>query len=53
MLLSVPPSVWHDVQNLSTDVSCFVNMFDKPYDYDNPDEYRLPVDTAHIPYPFP
>lgn len=53
MLLSVPPSVWHGVQNLSSDVSCFVNMFDKPYDYDNPDEYRLPADTADVPYRFP
>jgi dTDP-4-dehydrorhamnose 3,5-epimerase len=51
-LLSVPPWVWHGVQNLSRDTSCFVNMFDRPYDYANPDEWRLPVDTAEIPYRF-
>jgi dTDP-4-dehydrorhamnose 3,5-epimerase len=52
MLLAVPPFVWHGVQNLSMDGSSFVNMFDRPYDYDNPDEWRLPPDTASIPYTF-
>lgn len=52
MLLAVPPCVWHGVQNLSLDVSSFVNMFDRPYDYDNPDEWRLPPDTPSIPYTF-
>jgi dTDP-4-dehydrorhamnose 3,5-epimerase len=51
-LLAVPPWIWHGVQNLSQDVSCFVNLFDRPYDYDNPDEWRLPVDTSEIPYRF-
>ena len=52
MLLAVPPWVWHGVQNLSTEVSSFVNMFDRPYEYDNPDEWRLPPDTTDIPYRF-
>lgn len=52
MLLAVPPWVWHGVQNLSNEPSMFVNMFDKPYDYDDPDEWRLPADTADIPYTF-
>jgi dTDP-4-dehydrorhamnose 3,5-epimerase len=52
MLLAIPPFVWHGVENLSTDVSCFVNLFDKPYDYDDPDEWRLPADTSEIPYRF-
>ena len=51
-LLSIPPWVWHGVQNLSLDVSSFVNMFDRPYDYDNPDEWRLPLDSTVIPYRF-
>ena len=51
-LLAVPPWVWHGVQNLSTDVSSFVNLFDRPYDYDDPDEWRLPADTDEIPYTF-
>jgi dTDP-4-dehydrorhamnose 3,5-epimerase len=52
MLLAVPPWVWHGVQNLSREVSCFVNLFDRPYDYGNPDEWRLPPDTPEIPYRF-
>ncbi len=51
-LLAVPPYIWHGVQNLSSDVSCFVNMFDRPYDYDNPDEWRLPPNSPDIPYSF-
>jgi dTDP-4-dehydrorhamnose 3,5-epimerase len=51
-LLAVPPWIWHGVQNLLTGVSCFVNLFNKPYDYEDPDEYRLPVDTPEIPYTF-
>jgi len=52
-LLSVPPWIWHGVQNLSSDQSSFVNMFDRPYDYADPDEWRLPVETDVIPYRFP
>lgn len=51
-LLAVPPWIWHGVQNLSHDVSTFVNMFDQPYDYEDPDEWRLPPDTDEIPYRF-
>lgn len=51
-LLAVPPWVWHGVQNLSTAVSAFVNLFDVPYDYGDPDEWRLPPDTSEIPYRF-
>ena len=51
-LVVIPPGVWHGVQNLSTDLSCFVNLFNRPYDYDNPDEWRLPPDTPEIPYRF-
>lgn len=51
-LLAVPPWIWHGVQNLSTDVSCFVNMFDREYDYADPDEWRLPPDSDEVPYRF-
>jgi dTDP-4-dehydrorhamnose 3,5-epimerase len=52
LLTAVLPHVWLGVQNLSADTSCFVNFFDRPYDYDDPDEWRLPVDTPEIPYRF-
>jgi dTDP-4-dehydrorhamnose 3,5-epimerase len=51
-LATIPPSVWHGVQNLSTDASSFVNFFDRTYDYDDPDEWRLPPDSPEIPYRF-
>jgi dTDP-4-dehydrorhamnose 3,5-epimerase len=51
-LLAVPPWVWHGVQNLSNETSCFVNLFNLPYDYADPDEWRLPADTPDIPYTF-
>jgi dTDP-4-dehydrorhamnose 3,5-epimerase len=51
-LLAVPPWIWHGVQNLSTGVSSFVNMFDRPYDYEDPDEWRLPPDAEEIPFAF-
>jgi dTDP-4-dehydrorhamnose 3,5-epimerase len=51
-LLAVPPWLWHGVQNLSNDVSSFVNFFDVPYNYDDPDEWRLPQDAEEIPYSF-
>ena len=51
-LLVVPPYVWHGVQNLSSDFSSFVNLFNEVYDYADPDEWRLPPDTDQIPYVF-
>ena len=51
-LLAVPPWIWHGIQNLSTGPSSFVNLFDQPYDYEDPDEWRLPPDSDEIPYDF-
>jgi dTDP-4-dehydrorhamnose 3,5-epimerase len=51
-LLAIPPMIWHGVQNISGEVSTFVNMFDAEYDYADPDEWRLPPDAAEIPYRF-
>ncbi len=51
-LVTVPPLVWHGLQNLQNDSSSFLNMFDHAYCYDNPDEWRLPADTGKIPYSF-
>jgi dTDP-4-dehydrorhamnose 3,5-epimerase len=51
-LLAVPPSIWHGVQNLSAEVSSFVNLFNEVYDYADPDEWRLPADTEQIPFVF-
>ena len=42
----------HGVQTLGAEPACFVNSFDHAYDYDDPDEWRLPFDTEEIPYRF-
>jgi dTDP-4-dehydrorhamnose 3,5-epimerase len=51
-LLVVPPEVWHGLQNLEAGHSSFVNFFDRRYEHDDPDEWRLPPDTDEIPYRF-
>jgi dTDP-4-dehydrorhamnose 3,5-epimerase len=51
-LLVVPPEVWHGLQNVEAASSSFINIFDQSYDYEDPDEWRLPPDTEEIPYRF-
>jgi dTDP-4-dehydrorhamnose 3,5-epimerase len=50
-LLVIPPAVFHGLQSLGGPAT-FVNYFDRPYDYANPDEHRLPPDAPEIPYRF-
>jgi dTDP-4-dehydrorhamnose 3,5-epimerase len=49
-LVVVPPGVWHLVQNLNATPSMLLNLVDRAYDYEHPDHWRLPADTAEIPY---
>jgi dTDP-4-dehydrorhamnose 3,5-epimerase len=51
-LVIVPPGVWHGVQNLQMTESRVLNLVDVAYEYENPDHWRLPADTAEIPYSF-
>jgi dTDP-4-dehydrorhamnose 3,5-epimerase len=51
-LVVVPPGIWHGLVNLTAETACFVNFFDHPYDYEDPDDWRLPPDTPEIPYRF-
>ncbi len=51
-LLIVPPMVWHGIQNTSSTPSMLINVVDNGYDYEQPDHYRLPIDTTEIPYRF-
>lgn len=46
----IPPRVWHGIQVLGPEPGLFVNYFDRAYDYADPDDWRLPVDTDEIPY---
>ncbi len=52
LLVIVPPRVWHGVQALGCQNSTLVNIVDQAYCYESPDHWRLPQDTAEIPYRF-
>jgi dTDP-4-dehydrorhamnose 3,5-epimerase len=51
-VLVIPPGVWHGFKNITGKEATFLNYFDREYQYDDPDEYRLPWDTDKIPYRF-
>jgi dTDP-4-dehydrorhamnose 3,5-epimerase len=51
-LLLIPRGVWHAVHNVGAVDSRMVNFPTAPYDYENPDKTRLPLDTERIPYRF-
>jgi dTDP-4-dehydrorhamnose 3,5-epimerase len=51
-LIVIPPGIWHGVQNISNEVSSLLNLVDKAYNYDDPDNWKLPSDSPQIPYAF-
>jgi dTDP-4-dehydrorhamnose 3,5-epimerase len=46
----IPPGVWHGLQNLGGGDALVINFPSNAYDYDDPDHYRLPMDSESIPY---
>ncbi|MGH3008986.1 MAG: dTDP-4-dehydrorhamnose 3,5-epimerase family protein [Gaiellaceae bacterium] len=51
-LLRIPAGVYHALQNVGERDALFVNLPTQPYRHDDPDKYRLPLDTPEIPYRF-
>ena len=51
-VVNVPKFVWHADHNIGTTEVVIVSFPTLPYDHDNPDKYRLPLDTPFIPYDF-
>lgn len=51
-IVSIPPGIWHAVRNISSTPSILLNLTDRPYCYEDPDHWRLPLDTDKIPYRF-
>jgi dTDP-4-dehydrorhamnose 3,5-epimerase len=49
-LVTVPPRVWHGLQNLADGPSAVLNIVDIAYDYANPDHWRVPHDSKAIPF---
>lgn len=48
--ITVPPGVWHAVRNIGSSTAVFLNVVDRAYDYEDPDHFRLPIDTPLIPF---
>ena len=50
ILISVPPGVYHGFKAVGTETAYFLSIPTLPYNYEEPDEFRLPPDTKEIPY---
>lgn len=51
-LVTVPKFVWHADHNIGNTDAIVINYPTMPYRHENPDKYRLPLDTDLIPYSF-
>ncbi len=51
-VIVLPPQVWHAVENLASTPSVLLNVVDRAYTYEQPDHYRLALDSDQIPYRF-
>lgn len=49
-LVRIPGDCWHGFKALGTDPAILLNFPTELYDYEDPDEERLPHDTDDIPY---
>ena len=53
VLVTVPINVWHADFNVGTEDVIVANFPTTAYDHNDPDKWRLPIDTPLIPYSFP
>jgi dTDP-4-dehydrorhamnose 3,5-epimerase len=50
ILLKIPNGVMHGFKGISEEMALIVNVPTELYNYQQPDEYRLPAHTDEIPY---
>ncbi|NJD76646.1 MAG: dTDP-4-dehydrorhamnose 3,5-epimerase [Candidatus Methanoperedens sp.] len=50
VLIHVPPGIYHGFKAVGMETAYFLNIPTLPYNYEEPDEFRLPPDTREIPY---
>jgi dTDP-4-dehydrorhamnose 3,5-epimerase len=50
MLIQVPPGIYHGWMCVSEEEAVVVNIPTEMYDYEHPDEQRLPAHGSEIPY---
>jgi dTDP-4-dehydrorhamnose 3,5-epimerase len=51
-LIVIPPRVWHGVRNIGSNPAVIVNLVDQAYRYEAPDHWRVPADSAEVPFSF-
>ena len=51
-LVSVPPGVYHAVENVGTTDALMINLPSEPYRHEDPDKHTLPLENDVIPYRF-
>ena len=50
LLVKIPPQVWHGFKAIGEETALVMNVPTNLYNYEKPDEHRLPPDTEKIPY---
>lgn len=50
ILVSIPPNIWHGFKAMGGEKIMVLNVPTELYNYNNPDEYRLPYDSNEIDY---
>jgi dTDP-4-dehydrorhamnose 3,5-epimerase len=51
-LMNIPANVWHANHNIGSKDVCVISFPTRPYQHEDPDKYRLPLDTDEIPHKF-
>ena len=49
-LITIPPNIWHGFKAMGSKKIMVLNVPTELYNYDEPDEYRLPYNTDEIDY---
>ena len=49
-LIKIPPMVYHGFTAITNETAIIINFPTELYNYENPDEYRIPIDSSAIPY---
>ncbi len=50
LMVTIPPYIWHGFKAIGQEKIIVLNCPTELYNYDNPDEYRLPYNTEEIDY---
>jgi len=49
VMVVVPPRVWHGLRNESGTSAGYINLIDRLYNYEQPDNYRISSDSRDLP----